>query len=296
MKKILVTGHTGFLGSHLVKQLSKKYKILGISNQTPENPLIKQIKKDIRKVKLNDIPNDISYIIHLAAITDVQYCQKYPTECFNVNVLGTQNLLELCRKLNSKFIYFSTSHVYGIPKTLPLDENHTLCPISNYAASKLAAEIICKSYSESYNMDCAVLRIFSVYGPKSPRYLVTSRIISQFLMKNVLELGNVNSKRDFIFVKDVINAVEFVMKKSKQYKIYNVGNGKSCSILDLCNILESITGKKITIKSKRSFLRKNDINNMFSNNFNLRQLGWKPKVSLNEGLQITFDWFALNSK
>ena len=296
LEKILVTGHTGFLGSHLIESLSKNYQVIGISDKITKNSKIKQIRKDIRKIKPSDIPKNISYIIHLAALTDVQYCQKYPTRCFEINVMGTQNLLEIAKKLNSKFIYLSTSHVYGIPKSLPIKENNPLHPNSNYSASKLAAEIICESYSKSYDVDCTVLRIFSVYGPNSPLHLVTSKIISQILTKDTLQLGNTDSKRDFIFVKDVISAIQLVMKKSKGFNIYNVGNGKSYSILELCNIVKKIAGKNISIKSKKSLLRKTDVDDIFSNNSHLRKLGWKSKISINEGLQTTFDWFNFNSK
>ncbi len=296
MKKILVTGYDGFLGSHLTKKLSKRFEIIGLSKNKAKNSKIKQINKDVRKIKTSDIPKDISHIIHLAALTDVKFCEQFPTQCFEVNVMGTQNLLEIARNLNSKFTFLSTSHVYGVPETLPITQKHPLHPTSNYAASKLAAEIICESYSKSYDLDCSILRIFSVYGPKSPEHLVTSRIISQFLTKNILELGNTNSKRDFIYVDDVINAIEFVIKKSKGFKIYNVGNGKSYSILELCTMLENITGKKITINPVKSLLRKTDADDVFSDNSQLRQLGWKSKTSMKEGLNVTFDWFYSNSK
>ena len=291
MKKILVTGHNGFLGSHLTEELSKKYQIIGLSNEKTKNSKIKQINKDIRKVKTSDFPKDISHIIHLAALTDVQYCQKYPTQCFEVNVMGTQNLLEIARKLNSKFTYISTSHVYGPPKILPIRETHPVQPTSIYSASKIASEIICESYSKLYGINCNILRIFSVYGPKSPTHLVTSRIMSQILTKNVLELGNTDSKRDFIFVADVISAISFIIKKSNGFNLYNVGCGKSHSILELCYELEKIAGKKISIQSKKSLLRKTDINDIFSNPSKLRRMGWKPNTSFKNGLKITFDWF-----
>lgn len=291
MKKILVTGHNGFLGSHLTEELSKRFEIIGLSNNQTRNSNIKQIKKDIRIIKTSDLPKDISHIIHLAALTDIQYCQKHPTKCFEVNVMGTQHLLEIARKLNSKFIFLSTSHVYGFPKTLPIDEKHTVKPTSIYSASKIAAEVICESYSKLYDIDCDVLRIFSVYGPNSPPHLVTSKIMSQILTTNMLELGNIHSKRDFIFVKDVISAISLIMKKSNGFNIYNVGSGKSHSILELCNVLGGFTEKNISIKSKNSLLRKTDINDIFSNSSKMHKLGWRSNTSFQDGLKITFDWF-----
>jgi len=208
--------------------------------------------------------------------------------------MGTQNMLEISRKINSKFLFLSTSHVYGKPKTLPIREDHSTIPTSVYSASKLAAETICQSYAKSYGIDCSILRIFSVYGPNSPPHLVTSRIISQILTKDVLQLGNIKTKRDFIFVNDVISAIKLVMKKSKGFNIYNVGNGKSHSILELCNLLQEIGNKKISIKAKKSLFRKNEIDDIISNSSKLKKLGWKPIFSLNEGLKITYEWFKLN--
>lgn len=295
MKKILVTGHNGFLGSHLIDLLDKNYLILGVSNKITPNSKITQIQKEIQQLKIDDLPTDISYIIHLAAITDIQYCQKNPLECFDVNVNGTINILDIARRLNSKFIYVSTSHVYGFPKSLPINEDHPTSAPSIYSASKLASEMICESYSKSYGLDCSILRLFSVYGPKSPRHLVTSKIITQFLNKSVLELGNTSTKRDFIFVKDVLSAIKIVLEKSTGFKIYNIGNGKSYSILDLCNILEEITGKTMTLKSEPSLVRKNDIEEIFSDISRIKTLGWAPNFSIKEGMQITFDWFKQNT-
>ena len=292
LKRILITGHDGFLGSHLVNYLSKNYEIVGLSkNKQPRRPDIQQIKSDIRKITLKSIPKDIYCIIHLAAITDVKYCQNEPTECFDVNVKGTQNLLELARKLNSKFIYMSTSHVYGVPKKNPITEEHPKNPTSIYSASKLAGEIMCESYAKTYNMPITILRLFSVYGPNSPTHLVTSRIISQMLSGNLLKLGNLKPKRDFIYIQDVINVIELVLKKSKGFNSYNVGTGRSYSIKEVCKFLEEISNKKIHVKSVKIYTRKSDIDNFVSDSSKLKKLGWIPKTEFKEGLFQTYNWF-----
>jgi len=100
--------------------------------------------------------------------------------------------------------------------------------------------------------------------------------------------------RNFIFVNDIISAIKLVMKKSTGFNIYNAGNEKSHSILELCNLLQKISDKKISIKSKKSLLRKNEIDDVISNSLKLKKLGWKPMFSLNEGLKITYDWFKQN--
>jgi len=119
LEKIIVTGHNGFIGSHLIQNLQNKFHIIGISEQINKKFPIKQIKKDIKKITPKDIPKDIFCIIHLAALTDVTICEKNPRKCFETNVLGTLNMLEIARKINSKLIYLSTSHVYGKPQKKP---------------------------------------------------------------------------------------------------------------------------------------------------------------------------------
>ena len=295
MKKILVTGHNGFIGSHLVKLLSKKYEIIGVSSkQTKEK--ITQIKKNIVNYDGNDLPKKIDVIIHLAALTDLVYCQNNPTECYDVNVKGTQNMLEIARKHKSKFIYLSTSHVYGKPKKLPIKEDHPLNPTSIYASSKLAGENIVESYGKNYDMDVSTLRLFSVYGINSPQYLVTSKIISQLSTKNTISLGNVTPKRDFIYIDDVIHAIEIVLKKSHGFNVYNVGTGRSHSILEICKNLKKISGKNPPLKSLSSLSRKNDVPNVVSNSNKLKKLGWKPTISLFDGLLLTWNYSStLNS-
>ena len=123
MKRILVTGYTGFIGSHLVDSFKKNYEIFGLSRSNNKNSDIVQIKGDIRNITAKKIPKNLDAIIHLAATTDVMYCQKNPVECFDVNVNGTQNMLEITRQLGIKFFYISTHHIYGQPKSLPVKEN-----------------------------------------------------------------------------------------------------------------------------------------------------------------------------
>ncbi|MGI0021290.1 MAG: NAD-dependent epimerase/dehydratase family protein, partial [Nitrososphaeraceae archaeon] len=288
-------GYTGFIGSHLVDLLLKEYNVIGLSRKT-KNRQIYQIRKDVRKVTINEIPKNVDYIVHLAAVSDVQYCQNYPTQCFEINVKGTQNMLEIARKIGSKFLFLSTSHVYGLPQSLPIKENHPANPTSIYSASKLAAEIISESYARSYGMDVSIIRLFSVYGPMATPHLVTSEIISQLLTKNKISIGNLHPKRDFIYVKDAVNAIKTVLKKSKGFGIYNVGYGKSHSISDLCNILLEISGSDIPINSVKSQSRKQDINEVRADISKIMKLGWKPNTGLRKGLKMTLDWWRSNMK
>ena len=290
MKNIIVTGHDGFLGSHLVPELQKKFNVIGVS-KTGYSQKITQLKKDICKISYLDFPEKINYIIHLAAITDPIYCQKNPKECFNVNVNGTQNILELARRKDSKIIFFSTSHVYGIPKKLPVKEGDPKHPNSIYSDSKLDAEIICESYSRTYGLDVSIVRLFSVYGPNSSSHLVVNSIINQLLKNKVIQLGNVNSRRDFIYVTDVIQAIKIILKTIHGFNDYNVGTGKSYSILEICEILKKISKKNIPVKSIKSKIRKNDLSKIVCDPTKIQNLGWKSKIGISVGLQKMLEWY-----
>jgi len=291
MNNIVITGHNGFLGSNLLSKLIlKKSKILGISKTIKKNDSIKQIKRNILDIKDSDIPKN-SCIIHLAAITDVVYCEKYPKKCHDVNVIGTQKILEIARKKNCSMIYPSTSHVYGIPKKLPIKETHPTNATSVYSESKIKAEQLCKKFSKSYDLDISILRLFSTYGPKNSEYKVESIIIKQLITKNLIKIGNLSPKRDFIYIDDVINAFQIVSENLKGFNIYNVGSEKSYSIQEICNILKKLNGKKIRIITDKTKLRKNDVKNIVSNCSKIKKLGWKSNVSINEGLELTLNWY-----
>lgn len=290
MKTVLITGHNGFIGSHLVDKLKKKYNLIGISNNDLPSS-ITNIKKDIRKISVKDFPKKIDYIIHLAAITDVAYCQRNPQKSFEINCDGTKKILEVARNLGSKFVYLSTSHVYGNPQKLPIKENHPRNPTSVYAATKLLGENLCESYSRIYGLDVDIVRLFSVYGPKSPKYLVTSKIISQSLEKKPIILGNLKPRRDFIYISDAISAIELVMKKSSGLESYNVGRGKSYSISEICTTVSKLLGYKIPIKTSKNQTRKNDIFEIRASCSKLQNLGWYPKTNLADGLQKTIFWY-----
>lgn len=286
--KIVVTGSNGFLGTHLLEKLLEKYNVIGINNVLDKKrkgyfPL----KKEISRLDANDIKQKIGGIIHLAAITDVKFCENNPQKCFTTNVVGTIKALEIARKKNARFLYSSTSHVYGKPKKLPISETHSKTPASIYSTSKMFGEICCEAYANTYGLDVSIVRIFSVYGPNSPPHLVTSRIISQ-LDKKSIKMGNLSSKRDFIYVNDAIAAILTVFSKSKGFQIYNVGSGKSHSVLEVYKILKKISRKNTPIISVSQFKRKNDIHNMVSNITKIKKLGWKPTFSLEIGLKNTY--------
>ena len=180
-----------------------------------------------------------------------------------------------------------------IPKKIPIDENQIVNATSIYSASKIAGEILCQGYSNSYKMDIGVFRLFSAYGPKNSDYKVESRIISQLLNKKKIKIGNLSPKRDFIYISDVVNAIKSIMSNLKGFEIYNIGTGKSNSIKELYSTLKKISGKNIPIETIKNYSRKTDIPNVVCDNKKIRKLGWEPKISFFKGLEMTYDSYDI---
>lgn len=296
MKEVIITGHTGFLGQNLIDSLVEdNFRVTGISKRKIKDGRIKQIKKNIKKISAKDIKNK-STIIHLAATTDVIECEKNPVECFKINVEGTQRILEIAKIKQCNVIFPSTSHVYGYPKKNPISEDHPLNATSIYAASKIAGEMLCQAYAETFKMNVSVFRLFSAYGPKNSDYKVESRIISQLLLKNKIILGNLSPKRDFIYIADAVNAIKIIMNHTKKFQVFNIGTGKSNSIKEICSILGKISNKKMNIQSNKNKSRSKDIPLVQCNSKKLQRLGWRPKTRLETGLKITYEWHKENLK
>ena len=293
MKKILITGATGFIGSHLIPELSQNHKIVGISkNKIKSFKNFTSSSLDITKSNLR-IKNDYSDIIHMAAYSDVAYCNLNPVKCYEFNVKSTQKMLEIARKNDSSFVFLSSSHVYGNPKKQPILENSSCNPSTHYASSKRMSEILCETYSKTYGLNIRIARIFSVYGPNSPKSNLIFNIVNQIINNPKIILGNISPKRDFIFISDVIDGlVKITNSKKKKFEIYNLGSGKSISIKNLVHDCSRISNTKLKIVLSKEKSRKNEIMNVQANISKMKkELNWKPKISLNEGLEKTFNYY-----
>jgi len=296
MDPILVTGINGFLGSHLSDYfINTGVKVYGISHGIYKSSGVKIINNDILTTK--NLPNEVSTILHFAALTDVQYCEKNHLECFETNVKGTKNILDLARKNDSNVIFASSSHVYGKPETLPISENTPLNPISVHAKSKVEGELLCEKYTELYGMNISIIRTFSIFGPRSPSYSLISRIINQILNNKKIILGNLESKRDFLHISDFLTAIEILIKNPIEgcSKI-NIGSGKNFSVNQICEMLFEISQTSNSIQIDQKLIRKNDIDELLCDNSKLKKLGWFPKLSFNDGLKQVFNHFESNYK
>ena len=294
MNPVLISGTNGFLGSHLSEFFVKNHtKTYGIFRGSSQNPNVKKIHDNILSIK--NIPNDVSNILHFAALTDIQSCETNPNQCFEINVQGTKNMLELARKNDSGFIFASSSHVYGKTKSLPIHENFSLNPTSTHAKSKVKAESICEEYAKLYGMKIIIIRIFSIYGIGSPPYSIISRVINQILKNQKIILGNISTKRDFLHILDFLSAIDILIKANLSgCTKFNIGYGKSFSIKELCTKLIKISKKNLTVESDPKFIRNNDIEELVCDNSKLKQLEWTPKLTFDEGLTQVFQRFKSN--
>ena len=318
-KKIFLTGSEGFIGSHLIEHLVKsgyKIKALVLYNsfnnigwlQYVDKSILKSVeivRGDIRdKEFLEKNIGDCKVIIHLAALIGIPYSYEATRSYIDVNILGTLNLLEISRKKKiEKFIQTSTSEVYGTAQYVPMDEKHPKIPQSPYAATKSAADQLAMSYYFSHNLPVTVIRPFNIFGPRQSMRAVIPTIINQALLKkNKISLGTINSKRDYTFVNDAVQAFEKCINNKKIVgKTINIGTNFERSIKQIVDLISFISKTKIKIIVDKKRLRplKSEVMRLrTSNNLAKKLLNWKPVFSGKNGfkkaLEITFHWYKKN--
>ena len=295
MKKILITGATGFIGTNLIPQLIKNHKIVGISkNKIKSSKNFISSNIDITNKNLK-IKNKFTDIIHMAAHSDVTYCNLNPTKCYELNVKSTQKMLEIARKKDSNFIFLSSWHAYGNPIKQPIVEDSLCNPSTHYASSKRMSEILCETYAKTYGLDIQVARLFSVYGPKSPKSSLIFNIIDQIINNSKIILGNTYPKRDFIFISDVImGLIKILNSKKKGFQVYNLGSGKSISVENIVKNCLIISNKKLKIVSSKEKRRENEIMNIQADISKMKkEFNWKTEISLKKGLEITYNHYKV---
>ncbi|MFA6350027.1 MAG: SDR family oxidoreductase [Candidatus Omnitrophota bacterium] len=307
MKKYLVTGGAGFIGSHIVDALvsrkayvrimdnfssGKKSNIAGVLDKISLFRADVRSKKDCLKAT-----RGIDFVLHQAALRSVPKSFNNPQEYNDVNIQGTLNLLESAVENNVKtFIFASSSSVYGDVAEFPEKESFIPRPISPYALTKLAGEHYCKIFSLRYGIPTVSLRYFNVFGPRQSLDDEYAVVIPKFIdcmlnHKRPPIYGTGKQSRDFTFVSNVVNAnlLASLQKKSKN-SIYNVASGRDFSVLELVQILNKLTGNKI----KPVFLEKRP-GDVFRTSADLslakKGLGYKVKFDFIEGLKITLRYF-----
>jgi len=302
VSKVLVSGGAGFIGSNLVRQLlGEEYSVVvldnlshgkwenlqGIKNQSN----FKFIKGDIRDAEtVEDALDGVDSVVHLAALIDISASIADPTLTNEINVTGTLNVLKESSKKNvNRFVFASSTAVYGDAKTLPVKEEMPCQPISPYAASKTAGEAYCSAYWGCYGLDTVRLRFFNVFGPKNEKSAY-SGVITKFLNKaqnnEALTIeGDGEQTRDFIYLDDVIQALILALKaQNMRGDVFNVCTGKPISINNLASTLSDVMGKNLKTTHVQS--RTGDIRVSYGDTSKAaKRLGFKARISLAEGVK-----------
>ncbi len=297
---IFITGGMGFVGSYLSTYLSKQGNNVTIfdnfsnSSKNISNSTIKIIHGDILdRTLLSKSLSNIDTVIHLAAQISVTDSFKNSENTMKINVDGTQNVLDACLENNiKKFIAISTAAVFGNQGTTQLNENSNTLPISPYGKSKLQMEKNILEFSKKHNLNSIILRFFNLYGVgQSQEYAgVITKFLKMIADNKPLEIyGTGGQSRDFIHIDDAIECINLAIKNldGKIGRIYNVGSGKSISILNLAHLLLKISGKDLPIKFK-SKIKGEILNSQTSINLVKEELGFQPKILLEEGLARFF--------
>ncbi|QHT59920.1 NAD-dependent epimerase/dehydratase family protein [Paenibacillus lycopersici] len=300
--KVLVTGGAGFIGSHVVNALIQNdHNVIVVDNLSTGSKEklhsdVKHYQVDITSEDLFDVVNEErpAAIIHHAAQIDVQLSLKEPVYDARVNILGTLNLLEAARKTGvEKIVYASSAAAYGNPLYLPVDENHPVAPISFYGASKFTPELYFELYSKLYNIRYVILRYANVYGigqEVKGEGGVVAVFINRFINgETPVIYGDGEQTRDFVYVKDIaeanINALHF-----GNDVICNISRNEQTSINELINVLGDISGNGLIPRYAKE--RLGDIkHSRLDNSAALKELNWKPRYNLYNGLEETFTFY-----
>ncbi|HUN81849.1 MAG TPA: NAD-dependent epimerase/dehydratase family protein [Phycisphaerae bacterium] len=310
MAKALVTGAAGFIGSHLCERLlNGGWQVVGLDNfdtfYAPDvkrrniagclaNKSFKLVEGDIRDSRIvNDACGNLDIIVHLAARAGVRPSIEDPLLYQDVNVNGTCVMLEAARKHKiSKFIFASSSSVYGNNPKVPFSETDNVDnPISPYAASKKAGELLCHSFHHLYGMDMTCLRFFTVYGARQRPDLAIhkfTRLIDSG--KPIQMFGDGSMMRDHTYIDDILSGVLAAMERCKGYRIYNLGESEPVSLRDLIAAIEQAVGKKAVIE--RMPLQPGDVDRTFADITRAKaELGYAPHTSIKEGLARFVQWY-----
>jgi nucleoside-diphosphate-sugar epimerase len=278
MTKIAITGSCGFVGKRLVNRLKNQKDDIEVIEIDIDMGFDILDQDSLSKIGHFDV------LIHLAAKSFVPESYENPHEYFTTNVLGTLNVLELCRKYKSRMVFVS-SYLYGNPKSLPIKECHERLASNPYGMSKLMGENLCESYHRDMDVPIIIVRPFNIYGPgQNPNFLIPTMIAQA--LNGRLELRDPRPKRDFIYIDDLIDALCLILNyKNTSFDVFNIGSGISSSIQEIVDIIEETVENEIEVKYLNQY-RPNEIMDTKADISKIvERLGWQPKITLKEGVR-----------
>jgi len=309
MNKILLTGATGFIGSHLTECLVEKgYSVIAFDRYNSNNDWgwleHSEVKNDI-EIVLGDIRDYDSVfktmktctsVMHLAALIGIPYSYVSPLAYIRTNIEGTYNVLEAGKNLElEQVLITSTSETYGTSQYVPIDEKHPMVGQSPYSASKIGADQLAVSYFKSFDLPVKIIRPFNTYGPRQSARAIIPTVISQILSgKKEIELGNLSPTRDLTFVLDTCQGfIDIYNSKSLFKEVTNIGMNSEISIGDLVNLIAKLMDSEIKVKTSSRRVRpgKSEVERLVCDNSKLiNNSSWTPKFTLKQGILEVIKW------
>lgn len=316
---VLVTGAAGFIGSHLTERLlNDGYRVFALDNfcefydpyikrknienclHHPDFTLIEADIRDAERLRAIFDLYPIDMVVHLAAMAGVRPSIIDPGLYNDVNITGTLNMLECAAKKGIKpFVFISSSSVYGNNRKLPYSEDDPVdTPISPYAATKKAGELLCHNWHHHYGMSIACLRLFTVYGPRQRPDLAIHKF-SKLIQadEEIPVFGDGSTSRDYTYVGDIVQGILGAMafvQSGTQYDVFNLGESETISLAAMINYLEQMSGKPV--RRKVLAPQPGDLPHTFADISKAKKLlGYDPKTPFREGIALWWDWFVNQS-
>ncbi len=313
MKKILLTGAGGFIGSHLAELLVKTgLNVKAFVRYNSKNDWgwlehseckndIEIITGDIRdKDSVFAAMHGVDTVFHLAALIGIPYSYVSPLAYLKTNVEGTYNILQSAKELGvGNVLVTSTSETYGTAQYIPIDENHPLVGQSPYAASKIAADQFALSYFRSFNLPVKIVRPFNTYGPRQSARAFIPTVISQVISGiNEVKLGNLSPTRDLTYVKDTAKGfIEIAKSDLTIGEVTNIGMNEEISMGNLIKLISEVIGTKINVISDQQRVRpdKSEVERLYCDNSKIiKNTNWTPEYNLESGIKGTVSWIKEN--
>ena len=302
MKRVLIAGGAGFLGSYLTEKLVENYEVVVVDNLSSglEYNLkgvindIEFIKSDIETLKYE---KKLDFIIDLASRASRIEWETYPVEVALSNSMGTNNLIKIALKNDALFIYASSSEVYGNADIVPTPESYvgrvdTISSRSPYDEGKRFSEALVKSYEKEYDLKDIIIRFFNTYGPRMRGGDFYGRVIDRFILQAIKNepitvYGDGTQTRSFTYVSDTVDGINLLIEKGHLGEVYNIGNDVETKIIDIARIIKEKSGSSSEIVYKK--LPENDPLRRAADISKMRELGWNHKITLEKGLEKTIE-------
>lgn len=292
--RVLITGAAGFIGSHMAEKMTKDgWEVVGLDNlkwysRIPRNTVV----GDVRDTQLVDnLVSIVDEVRHLAAQINVDYGNEHPQETVDININGTINVLEACKKHKKPLIFASTSEVYGTAQTASISEVHPLDASSVYAASKVGADRLCKAYRDAFGLDVKILRNFNTFGHFQRRdsYGGVIAIFVERALHNQPPIiyGDGEQERDYIWIDDALRGYELIAEMGQPGVPINIGSGQAISINRIAELVQKFTGCPDPIHVAP---RPGEVRRLCADTTLANSLGFKCQTSFEENLEEYINW------